>query len=492
MCYNPILFILEGNMSITVKDFFDKVNSYNSESFAPVRRAYELAYELHKGQYRQSGEEYITHPLIVAYILADMYVDCDTLCAALLHDAVEDTNITLDEIRELFNDDVAMLVDGVTKISKLNFSSRSDENDANIRKIVTSITKDIRIIIIKLADRLHNMRTLEYKSREKQLENAHETMDLYVNLAYYIGAYKIKNELEDLSFKYINNNEYNRVLQKREKIIHDNKDVLNVMRSDIKRNLSDVGILGTNSVSYRNVYSIYKKLLSGDNINFIHDLMALNFILDNKLDCYTALGVVHELYLPINDKFRDFISRPKTNMYSALHTSVFAPNNSLVQIKIKTNAMDKINNNGICAYWDMYRGKARVLMQRDIERKYQFFNSLVQINNMFPNNKDFAEKISDELLTDKVYVYTANGEIVELPLGSSIIDFIYKVTNNFDNSVCAALVNNTLVNLNYILKNNDRVILINNKYLGGPDISWEDFAKTSYAKEKIREYNKLK
>ena len=474
-------------MSITVKDFFDKVNSYNAESFADVKRAYELAERLHKGQYRQSGEEYITHPLEVAYILADMYVDSATLCAALLHDTVEDTDITLDEIREIFNDDVATLVDGVTKISKLNFSCASDEHNANMRKIITSITKDIRIIIIKLADRLHNMRTLQYKSHEKQIENSKETMDLYVNLAYNIGAYKIKRELEDLSFKYINNCEYNRINEKRSSIILKNKDVINEMNSNIKRELYNYGIFCNSSILYKNVYGIYKHLINGNNINYLDDLVSLIYTMDDKIDCYTSLGIVHDLYRPINDKIRDYISRPKTNMYSSLHTTVFGLNNTLVKILIRTNAMDKVANNGICAYWDMYRGGARVRMQNDIESKYQFFNSIVQINDMFPNNSDFAKKVNDELFSNKIYVYTISGDVVELPIGSTVLDFMYKCDLNKDNSVCTALVNSILVDLNYVLQDDDKIMLINNKSLVNPNVEWEKDVKTSLAKKKVRE-----
>ncbi len=475
-------------MGVTVSSFFEKVKSYNEESLDCVKKAYYLAEQLHKGQYRQSGEEYITHPLTVAYILADMYVDCDTLCAALLHDTVEDTDITLEDIRELFNDDVATLVDGVTKISKMSFSTRTEVNYANIKKLVTSITKDIRIIIIKLADRLHNMRTLEYKSIEKQKENSHETLDIFVPLAHNIGAYKIKNELEDLAFKHINPNDYNRISSKRENLIVKNEDTVLEMKNTIRDRLNDIGLNNSSYVIYKNIYGIYKNLIEGENINYIHDLIAFALIVDKSIDCYTALGVIHKLYLPLNDRFRDYISRPKTNMYKSLHTSVYGLNNTFVQMQIRTDKMDKVANNGICAYWDMYRGEARKKMQADLEKKFQFFNSLVQINDMFPNPADFAHKISDELFSDKVYVYTSSGMVIELPSGSTIVDFVYKI--GYDNStVCAALVNNQLVDLDYVLKNYDQIILIDNKYVGGPKVRWAEFAKTSFAKKRIKEQN---
>ena len=476
-------------MSIGINNLLDKVREYNPSAIEEVSKAYYLANDLHKGQYRQSGEEYIIHPLTVAYILADMHVDTDTLCAALLHDTVEDTNITLNEIEELFNKDVANLVDGVTKISRMNFSSRTDENNANVRKIVTSITNDIRIIIIKLADRLHNMRTLDFKTEYKQKENAHETLDIFVNLAYNIGAYKLKNELEDLSFKYINRYEYDRILYKRENIIDSSKKYIDEMIDNINNKLNDINVNSDSYVIYKNIYGIYKRLSSGIRMNYIHDLISIIMTTDNVYDCYLVLGAIHSLYNPINDKFKDYISRPKTNMYSSLHTTVFGLDDMLVQAQIRTKEMDNIDKNGISAYWDIYGVDAREKMQKDIRNKYQFFNSLVDINNMFPNNSDFAKKLGDELFSSKVYVYTPLGEVMELPKGSSVIDYLYKINYKDIDLVCGAFVNDELVNLDCVLKDGDRVIPIDNKSLGGPNVKWEEMAKTSYAKRKIKEFS---
>lgn len=476
-------------MSVSVDDFIKKVKMYNPDGINIVRKAYELAYNLHKGQYRQSGEEYIIHPLTVAYILADMHVDTDTLCAALLHDTVEDTDITLDEIRELFNDDVCLLVDGVTKISRMNFSSEKDLVNANIRKIVTGITKDIRIIIIKLADRLHNMRTLGFKRPSKQLENAQETLDIYVNLAYNIGAYRIKNELEDLSFKYINDYEYNRIFRARNKIIFKNENVINDMVNEIRYNLEKIDIDSDIYVIYKNIYGIYKRLINSNNnnINDIHDLCSVVLNVSNVGACYMALGCIHSLYFPINYHFKDYICRPKTNMYRSIHTTVFGKNNMLLQAQIRTYEMDKIDNNGISAYWDIYKGNARMAMQEDIEKKYQFFDSLVELDNMFPNNDDFAMRLSDELFSDKVYVYGGNGNVMEMPVGSTVVDYVYKIGGDVSN-LFGAWVNDEIVGLDYVLKNGDRVVAIDNEYIGGIKVSWEDFVKTSLAKKKIREF----
>ena len=477
-------------MEVTVESFMKKVKEYNGEDINKVRRAYELAYLLHKGQYRQSGEEYIIHPLTVADILANMHVDSDTLCAALLHDTVEDTGILLSQIEDMFNKDVATLVDGVTKIRKMSYSDKNELNNANLRKIVTSITKDVRIIIIKLADRLHNMRTLNFKNPEKQKIIAKETLDLYVNLALNIGAYNIKEELEDLAFIYINKDEYDKVFRNRSKIIYKNENYLNDMKKNITYNLDDKGINNNNYIKYKNIYGIYKKLLKGNRISDIHDLLSIILTTDSIESCYLTLGIVHKLYNPVNLEFKDYICRPKTNMYSSLHTTVFGDNNSLVQIKIRTKEMDKIDNNGIAAYWDMYKGDARKIMQEEIERKYQFFDSLVEINNTFSDNNEFAKKISDELFSDKVYVFTDKGDVVELPVGSTIVDYVYKLGYDSTNTIFGAVVNGEVMDVNYVLKNNDRIVLIDNKYIGGPKISWSDFAKTTVAKKRIRELSK--
>ena len=474
-------------MEVTAESFMKKVKEYNGEDIDKVRRAFELAYLLHKGQYRQSGEEYIIHPLTVAYILADMYVDSDTLCAALLHDTVEDTNISLKEIEDLFNKDVAMLVDGVTKIKNLTYSDKNKLNNANMRKIITSITKDVRIVIIKLADRLHNMRTLGFKSPEKQKIIAKETLDLYVNLANSIGAYKIKEELEDLSFIYIDKYKYDKVFRNRNKIIFRNENYLADMKKNIIFSLNNRGIVCDSYIKYKNVYGIYKKLVEGYHMYDIHNLLSIVLATDDISSCYLALGLTHSLYNPINMEFKDYICRPKTNMYSSLHTTVFGDNNSLVQIKIRTKKMDKIANNGIAAYWDMYKGDARKIMQDEIEKKYQFFDSLVEIDNAFSDDGEFAKKISNELFSDKVYVFTNKGDVIELPVGSTIVDYVYKLGYDSTNTIFGALVNGEVMDVNYVLKNNDRITLIDNKYMGGPKISWNDFAKTTVAKTKIKE-----
>ena len=475
---------------MTIETLLEVIKDYNPDEVDIIRKAYEYADDLHRGQYRQSGEPYIIHPLHVAYILAEMHADRDTVCAGLLHDVLEDTDATKEDIAELFNKNIANLTDGVTKLAKMNFSSKEEQNLANTRKIITGITDDVRIIIVKLADRLHNMRTLEYKTPFKQKENALETMEIFVPLAYYIGAYRIKSELEDLSLRYLKPDMYNKISEKKLKIEEDSKECLNEMLTKIERLLNDKNIPNEIKVRTKNIYGIYKRLNEGDRISDIHDLLALKIMVDVVENCYQTLYLVHKEYRPINDKFKDYICNPKTNMYSSLHTTVFGPDERLVQTQIRTFDMDKVASFGLTTYWDINKGEARNVMQKDLKSKYQFFTSLTEINAMFGDNKEFVTQVKSELFSDKIYVYTTKGEIIELPKGSTPIDFAYKISPDIGNTMVSAIVNNEYVPINYILKNKDRVKIITDELSYGPRVDWLDIAKTSYAKKKIKEFNK--
>ena len=475
---------------MTIDDLLEIVRNYNPEEVDIIRKAYDYAEALHKGQYRQSGEPYITHPLNVAYILAEMHADRDTVCAGLLHDTLEDTDTTKEDIADVFNKNIANLVDGVTKLAKMNFSSKEEQNLANTRKIITGITSDVRIIIIKLADRLHNMRTLEFKSEFKQKENALETMEIFVPLAYYIGAYRIKSELEDLSLRYLKPDMYKKIAEKKINIEASSKEYLQEMLSKIQRLLNDKSIPNEIKIRTKNIYGIYKQLNAGNKLSDIHDLLALKIMVDDIENCYRALYLIHSLYHPINDKFKDYICNPKTNMYSSLHTTVFGPDNRLVQTQIRTFDMDNIASFGLTAYWDINKGEARNVMQEDLKNKYQFFKSLTEINAMFGDNREFVSQVKSEIFSDKVYVYTSSGEIIELPKGSTPIDFAYKINTDIGNPMVAAIVNNEYVPINYTLHNKDRVRIITDDLSFGPRLDWINIAKTSYAKKKIREFNK--
>lgn len=473
-----------------LQDLIDKLNEYNREEVEVIKKAYEYAKKLHDGQYRQSGEPYINHPLNVAYILADMHADRDTICAGLLHDVLEDTEITKENIAHDFNQNVANLVDGVTKLSKMNFSSKQDQNLANTRKIITGITEDVRIIIIKLADRLHNMRTLQFKSEFKQKENALETMEIFVPLAYYIGAYRIKSELEDLSLRYLKPDMYKKIEERKLKIEEDSNSCLQEMLLKIQAMLNDKNIPNEIKVRTKNIYGIYKRLNEGQKLADIHDLLALKIMLDEVANCYFALGMIHEEYHPINNKFKDYICNPKTNMYQSLHTTVFGPDDRLVQTQIRTFKMDKVASFGLTAYWDVEKGNARNVMQEDLKSKFQFFKSLTEINSMFGDNQQFVNQVKCELFSDKVYVYTTKGDIIELPKGATPIDFAYKIHTDIGNTMVGVFVNDEYVPIDYVLKNKDRVRIVTDDLSYGPREDWIEKAQTSHARRKIKEFKK--
>ena len=476
--------------NVELQDLLDKLKEYNPNEIEIVKRAYEYAANLHSGQTRQSGEPYISHPLNVAYILAEMHADRDTVCAGLLHDTLEDTNITKEDISHDFNQNIANLVDGVTKLSKMNFSSKQDQNYANTRKIITGITADVRIIIIKLADRLHNMRTLQFKSEFKQKENSIETMEIFVPLAYYIGAYRIKSELEDLSLKYLKPDMYKQIEERKIRLEQTSSYCLTEMLSKIERLLRDNNIPNEIKVRTKNIYGIYKRLSEGHRLSDIHDLLALKIMVDSVENCYRTLGMIHSEYHPINDKFKDYICNPKTNMYRSLHTTVFGPDDKLVQTQIRTFDMDRVASFGLTAYWDEQKGKARDVMQEDLRQKFQFFKSLTEINSMFGDNQQFVNQVKSELFADKVYVYTTKGDIIELPRGSTPIDFAYKIHTDIGNTMVGAFVNDEYVPIDYVLQNKDRVRIVTDDLSYGPREDWVDKAHTSLAKRKIKEFNR--
>ena len=478
-------------MNITIDNLLNHVKTYNPEEVEIIKKAYDYANYLHEGQTRQSGEPYITHPLNVAYILSEMHADRDTICAALLHDTLEDTKATKEEIAELFNKDIANLVDGVTKISKMNFSSKTEQNLANTRKIITGLTEDVRIIIIKLADRLHNMRTLGFKSEFKQKENSLETMEIFVLLAYYIGAYRIKSELEDISFGYLYPKEYKDLEERLNNKKEENNSCLNEMLLNIEEILNNESIPHEIKVRTKNIYGIYKRLDSGHKkIYDIHDLLSLKIMVDDIKNCYITLGLIHEKYHPINDRFKDYICNPKTNLYRSLHSTVFGPNKKLVQTQIRTFDMDKIASFGLTAHWDINKDDARYTMQEELRKKSQVFKILSDVNIMFKDNQDFVSQVKGELFSDKIYVYlpNLNGQVLEIPKGANIVDLACYM--NLEYILIGAKVNDEIVPIDYILENKDRVIVLTDDLAYGNRKDLIDRANTEYAKKKIKGFSK--
>ncbi len=480
---------MEKNLSNLIKI----VGNYNKEDKIIIEKAYNFAENLHKGQVRQSGDAYITHPLEVAFILAQMHADTDTICAALLHDTLEDCDVTKEEIIEDFNEDIANLVEGVTKISKLKLPTKEENDLANTRKILISLIDDVRIIIIKLADRVHNQRTLQFKSREKQIEKSLETMEIFVPLAFYIGAYKLKTELENLSFMYLEEEIYDKY-KKMSKIIEDrNKTLISDTINKINNKLITSNVEFKVSLEEKSVYEMFKRSQEGDKISKANELFAIKILVNEKNDCYKILGLIHEEFKAINHKFKDYISNPKTNMYQSIHTSVFISYDKLIQIQIRTYEMDSIADFGLCSYWDINKLEARKFMQNDLRNKYQFFSSLAEMNDMLEHDADFVEQVKNELFSSKVYVYSPKGDIIELPKGSTPIDYAYKINTNVGDSMIEAFVNAKPVPLNYTLKNNDLVSIETVEEKSSEILNeemkkiWQDNAFTNYTQNKINE-----
>ena len=464
-----------------------KLDYLSEEDLILVKKSYDMASVAHSHQLRDSGEPFITHPLAVASILADWKADRNTICAAILHDIVEDTNVTLKEIENLFGETVASLVDGVTKLTSMNFSSKLDNKNANMRKIITSFRKDVRIILIKLADRLHNMRTLEYKDPKKRKIKALETMDLYVPLAYFIGAYNVKSELEDKSFKFLMPEIYQDTFILRKNVLTNADLAIEEMSHEIGTTLTDNDISNDIKLHIKNIYGVHKRILEKEDKNNIHDLISFQVIVNEVMDCYLSLGYIHHLYRPICEEFKDYISSPKTNMYSSLNTTVFGLDSTIMQSHIRTRKMHLIDTLGIGAYWQLKGKGSEEMMQVDIQNKYQFYKSLTEIDEAYFNNQEFIDQVNRELLGKKIYVYDSKGNSIELPVGSTIIDFIYKTCPDNAQNVKEASVNENVVPYDYVLNNSDRVNLTLNRNVTYLDSSWLENAHITLAKRKILE-----
>ena len=443
------------------KDFNDllkELNRFSKKEINIIKQAYDFASVAHAGQYRCSGEPFVTHPLNVAIKLARWNADVDTICAGLLHDTIEDTSVTYEDIEHTFNKTVADLVDGVTKMADFRFSSKKERNLANTRKIITSITKDIRIILIKIADREHNMETLDSKPVDKQKGTAFETLHIFAPIAGSVGMYRIKNKLEDLSLKYLEPEEYKRIEDDRNSFYYEYRNLLIDVSKEIKKILADNGIPCEIRERIKSIYSIYLKEREGKSFNSIQDLLSLNIIVSRVIDCYESLYYIHGLYNPINQNFRDYISRPFVNQYKSIHSSLIVRENTILQAQIRTPEMDKLDNMGICSYFETYGKNAYKKMQKDLKKKYPFYNTLETYEKTYKNDEDFMFHVEAELLSVKIYVYNSQGEVVEIPYGSTIEKYILNQGFNIDD-VIACYVNGKEVNKKYMLKDNDIIHL---------------------------------
>ncbi len=471
---------------ITIEDVIKEIEKYNPSEISNVRKAYELAKKAHKDQKRESGEPYIIHPLHVCMNLTLFKADGASLCAGLLHDVVEDTEYTLEDIEKEFGPDTAHLVDGVTKISNLHFTTKDEATNANIRRIINSLNDDVRIIIIKLCDRLHNMQTLQYKAPEKQIRSANETLNIFVPLAHFIGAFPMKCRLEDLCLLYLDQESYDTIEEKIKEITKDYQKCYEIATKEVTELLEKNNIKFHYRVKILNTYHLYIKLNKGYKLNDIHDLVNFKLILDDNEDPYRVLGLIHHLYTPMNQKFKDYIACPKTNMYRSLHTTVFGPDNHIIQFQIKTQTMDDINTIGLGAYWKFYKEKGKERMQQELKLNYQFFNTIREINDVIESDSDFIERVKQEIFSNNIYVYTLTGEIVELPNGSSVIDFAYKLHSEMGDHLYKAYINGKEVKITHKLNSKDRIMIIQREK-SHPQESWLEHATTSKARRQIRE-----
>ena len=460
-----------------------------------IEKAYKVASEAHEGQKRKSGEPYIIHPLCVAIILADLELDKETIVAGLLHDAVEDTWMTYEEVEKEFGSEVALLVDGVTKLGQLSYSADKVEVQAeNLRKMFLAMAKDIRVILIKLADRLHNMRTLQYMRPEKQQEKARETMDIYAPIAMRLGISKIKVELDDLSLKYLKPDVYYDLVHKVALRKSEREQFVGAIVKEVKKHMDDANIKAQVDGRVKHFFSIYKKMVNQDKtIDQIYDLCAVRILVDTVKDCYAALGVIHEMYKPIPGRFKDYIAMPKPNMYQSLHTTLIGPNGQPFEIQIRTYEMHRTAEYGIAAHWkykESSDGKAPV--GKSEEEKLNWLRQILEWQRDMSDNKEFMSLLKNDLdlFADSVYCFTPQGDVKTLPSGSTPVDFAYSVHSAVGNKMVGARVNGKLVPIEYEIKNGDRIEIITSQNSQGPSRDWLKLVKSTQAKNKINQWFK--
>ncbi len=478
-----------NTIKITIDDLINKFKTYNSneKDIELIKRAYEYAEKKHFGQKRISGDDYILHPLNVALILTEVSADAPCMAAALLHDTIEDSDATKEEIEKLFGSEVALLVDGVTKINKINFTSDSEASAAYQRKILVGLSEDVRVIIIKLADRLHNMRTINVLSEEKQKRKAKETLEILTPVAHRLGIYKIKSELEDLSLRYLKPDAYFDIVEKLNQKKSERDAIVKKMMDEVSELLNKHGITHEIKGRSKSIYSIYNKLSKGKSFNDIYDILALRVFVDTEQECYLALGLIHSKYKPVPKRFKDYIAMPKTNLYQSLHTTVFGLDGELFEIQIRTYEMDKIAEYGIASHWS-YKENKDANPKDAMEQKLQIFRSIIELNEDTPNTEEFISSVKKDVLSeDVIYVYTPKGDVIELPKGSTPVDFAYKVHSEVGDRMIGAIVNDIIVPLDYELNTGD-IIKINTNKASKPSKDWLNFVVTTGAKNKIRAY----
>lgn len=475
------------------KELIASVRKYHpSDDISMIEKAYHVADEAHKGQVRKSGEAYIIHPLCVAIILAELELDKETIVAGLLHDVVEDTVMTVEEITEEFGAEVALLVDGVTKLGQLAYDADKVEVQAeNLRKMFLAMAKDIRVILIKLADRLHNMRTLKYMTPEKQKEKARETMDIYAPIAQRLGISKIKIELDDLSLKYLEPEAYYDLVEKvaLRKSVRD--EYVQQLVGEVKKSIEAAGIKADIEGRAKHFFSIYKKMKNqGKTIDQIYDLFAIRIIVESVKDCYAALGVIHEMYKPIPGRFKDYIAMPKPNMYQSLHTTLIGPTGQPFEIQIRTYEMHRTAEYGIAAHWKYKEASDGKNVQNQEEEKLSWLRQILEWQRDMSDNREFMSLLKSDLdlFSDTVFCFTPTGDVKNLPNGSTPVDFAYSIHSAVGNKMIGAKVNGKLVPIDYVIQNGDRIEILTSQNSKGPSRDWLNIVKSTQAKNKINQW----
>lgn len=479
------------------QELYDKlirmVKRYHpSDDVHLIEKAYKIAYEAHEGQLRKSGEPYIIHPVCVCIILAELELDKETIVAGMLHDVVEDTVMTSEEIAREFSDEVALLVDGVTKLTQLNYVADKVEVQAeNLRKMFLAMAKDIRVILIKLADRLHNMRTMQYQTPKKQKEKSTETMDIYAPIADRLGISKVKVELDDLAFQYLEPEMYHELTHKLEQGKVRREEFISDIVAEVRHHIEQAGIEATIDGRAKHYFSIYKKMVTQNKkLEQIYDLFAIRIIVENERDCYTALGVIHEIYKPIPGRFKDYIAMPKPNNYQSLHTTLIGPHGQPFEIQIRTYEMHRTAEYGIAAHWKYKENQYGQNTTDSEEEKLSWLRQILEWQRDMSDNKEFLSLLKNDLdlFSNQVYCFTKDGDVKNLPAGSTPIDFAYAVHSAVGNRMVGAKVNGNLVNIDYKIQNGDRIEIMTSQNSRGPSRDWLAIVKSTQAKNKINQW----
>ena len=502
---NKNLEVVDGHAVKAPEDYQDpeqlyqalvaRVRKYHpSTDISMIEKAYRIAKEAHKDQARKSGEPYIIHPLWVGIILADLEMDKETIVAGMLHDAVEDTAMTLDDITKEFGEEVALLVDGVTKLGQLSYSQDKLEVQAeNLRKMFLAMAKDIRVIIIKLADRLHNMRTLEFMTPAKQQEKARETMDIYAPIAQRLGISKIKTELDDLSLKYWKPDVYYQLVKDLNERKTEREEFVQQIVAEVSKHMKNAHIKAKVYGRVKHFFSIYKKMVNQNKtLDQVYDLFAVRIIVDSVKDCYAALGVIHEMYTPIPGRFKDYIAMPKPNMYQSLHTTLMGPSGQPFEIQIRTEEMHKTAEYGIAAHWKYKEGSDAAKSMASQEAKLNWLRQILEWQRDMSDNREFLSLLKGDLdlFAEDVYCFTPNGDVKNLPNGSTPVDFAYAIHSAVGNKMVGARVNGKLVNIDYKIQNGDRIEILTSQNSKGPSRDWLNIVKSTQAKNKINQWFK--